>query len=157
LALPSAARTSSTDGDFADTFNLRQLLGEHGRGGVIELGGHQRIRRQGVDQDRRRGRIELAVGGIAPQIGRQVGARCIDCRLHVTCGAVDVAIDVELKIDASRTKRARRSHFGDIGDLAKVTLERACDRGGYICRTGARQRRLHGNGRNVDIGQRRDR
>ena len=148
---------AAADGDFADAFDLRQLLGQHGRGGVIEFGRHQRVRGQGVDQDRRRGGIELAVGRIASQARRQVGARRIDGGLHVACGAVDVAADVELQIDAGRAQRARRRHFRDIGDLAEVTLEWARDRRRHVHRARARQGRLHRNGRDIDVRQRRDR
>ena len=98
---------STADADFADAFDLRQLLRQHGRSGVIEFGGGQRVRRQRIDQDRRRGRVELAVGGIAPQRGRQVGARGVDRRLDVARGAVDVAVDAELQVDTRGAERAR--------------------------------------------------
>ena len=52
----------------------------------------QRVRGQRQDQDRRVGRVDLAVGRIAAQVGRQVGARGVDRRLHVARGAVDVAV-----------------------------------------------------------------
>ena len=87
---PNRRQRSAADRDFADAFDLRQLLRQNGRGGVVKFGRHQRIRRQRVDQDRRGCRIELAVGRVAPQIGRQIGARRIDRRLHVARGAVDV-------------------------------------------------------------------
>ena len=98
---------STADADFTDAIDLGQLLRQHGRSGVIQFGGGQRIRRQRVDQDWRRGGVEFAVGGIAAQRGRQIGARRVDRRLNVTRGAVDVAIDAELQIDARGAERAR--------------------------------------------------
>ncbi len=107
--------------------------------------------RQRQDQDRRVGRIDLAVGRIAAQAGRQVGARRVDRGLHVTRRAVDVAVEAELQRDAGLADRARRRHLGDVGDLAEMPLQRTCDRGGDILRAGARQRRLHRDGREIDL------
>ena len=98
---------AAADADLADALDLRQLLRQHRGGRVIEFGGGQRIRGQRVDQDRRRGGVELAVGGIAAQRTRQIRARRVDRGLDVARGAVDVAVDAELQGDARRAERAR--------------------------------------------------
>ena len=89
---------TAADVDFTDAFDLRQFLSQHGGGGVIQFGGG-RCPTKRVDQDRRRGGVELAVGGIArDEVGRS--ARGLDRSLDVVRGAVDVATDTELQIDA---------------------------------------------------------
>ncbi len=148
---------SAADADFADALDLRQLLRQHGGRGVIQFGRGQRIRRQRIDQDRRRGGVELAIAGIAAQRGRQVGARGVDRGLDVARGAIDVATDAELQVDARGAERTRRGHLADIGDLAEMTLQRTGHRGCHVRRARARQGRLHRNGRNIDVRQRRDR
>ncbi|MGY3540200.1 hypothetical protein ACVIIY_004420 [Bradyrhizobium sp. USDA 4515] len=148
---------AAADHDLADALDLRQLLRQHRGGGVVEIAARQRIRRQRQDQDRRVGRVDLAVGRIAAQAGRQVGPRRIDRGLHVARRAVDVAVQPELQRDAGRAHRARRRHLGDVGDLAEMSLERTCDRGRDILRAGAGQRRLHRDGREIHLRQRRHR
>ena len=130
---------AAADHDLADAFDLRELLRQHGRGGVVELAAGQRVGGQRQDQDRRVGRVDLAIGRIAAQAGRQVGARGVDRGLHVARGAVDVAVEPELQRDARRADRARRGHLGDVGDLAEMPLQRACDGGGDVLRARAGQ------------------
>ncbi len=91
--------------DLADALDLRQLLRQHRGRGIVEIATRHRIRGQRQDQDRRVGRIDLAVGRIAAQAGRQIGPRRVDRGLHVTRRAVDVAIEVELQRDPGRTDR----------------------------------------------------
>ena len=52
-------------------------------------------------EDRRIGGIHFTVVGIARQIRRQVSARRIDGRLHVSRGGIDIAVQVELQGDAA--------------------------------------------------------
>ena len=92
---------------------------------------------QRQDQDRRVGRIDLAIGRIGAQARRQVGARRVDRRLHVARRAVDVAVEVELQGDAGRADGAARGHLGDVGDLAEMALERRRDAGRHDLRAGA--------------------
>ena len=148
---------TAADHHLADAFDLRQLLREHGRGRVIEVAAGRGVRCQGQDQDRRVGRIDLAIGRIAAQAGRQVGARRVDRGLHVARRAVDVAVQPELQRDARGSDRARRRHLGDIGDLSEMPLERACDGRGDIFRARAGQCRLDRDRRKIDLRQRRDR
>ena len=81
-------------------------------------------RRQRQDEDRRVGRVDLAVGGARRQVGRQLGRRGGDGRLDVARGAVDVAVEVELERDVGRAERARRGDLGDPRDAAEAALER---------------------------------
>ena len=60
---------------------------------------------EGQDEDRRVGRVDLAVRGVVRQRRRQVAARGVDGRLHVAGGAVDVAVQVELQDDRRRAQR----------------------------------------------------
>ena len=154
---PHGRQRTAADDHFADSLDLRQLLRQHRGRGVIELAARQRVGGQGQDHDRSVSRIDLAVGGIGSQAGRQVGTGGIDRGLHVARRAVDVAVKSELQGDARRSHRARRGHLGDVGDLPEMALKRAGDRGGDILRAGARQGRLHRDGRKVDLRQRRDR
>ena len=149
-------RTAAYD-DLADSFDLREFLREHGRGGIIEFAACRGIGGQGQDQDRRVGGIDLAVGRVGPQAGRKVGTGRIDCGLHVARRAVDVAIQPELQRNARAAYRARGGHLGYICNLSEMTLERACNRRCDILWARARQARLHRNRREIHLRQRRDR
>ena len=145
------------DVDLADALELRQALLHHIRGGVIELTLRPGRRGQRDDHDRRIGRIDLVIGRIGAKARRQVGARGVDRRLDVARSAVDVAIEAELQRDARVAERARRGHFRDVGDLAQMFLERRGDAGGHCVRVRAGHRRLHRDGRKIDLRQGRDR
>ena len=95
----------------ADALDLRQILLQDVRGGVVDLAAGQRVRGQRQDQDRRVGRIDLAVGRVAAQARRQVGPRGVDRRLHIARGAVDVAVEAELQGDARRADRTGARSF----------------------------------------------
>ena len=82
--------------------HLRQLLRHDGGGGVVHLALAQHVRGEREHEDGRIGRIHLAVGGIAGQVGRQVAAGGIDGRLHVARRRVDIAVQIELQRDAGR-------------------------------------------------------
>ena len=81
----------------------------------------------------------------------------IDSPLYVARGPIDVAIKSELQDDAGLADTALRGHFGHVGDLAELSLERARDAGCDRLGAGARQLRLDRNGGEVDLWQRRDR
>jgi hypothetical protein len=63
----------------------------------------------------------------------------------------------ELQDDAGLADAALRGHFGHVGDLAEVSLERASDAGCDRLGAGAGELRLDRNGGEVDLWQRRDR
>ena len=143
--------------DLADARKLRQPLLQDVGGDVVELPGRMARRRHGEDHDRRVGRIDLMVGRILAQAGRQVRPRRDDRRLNVARRAVDVAVEPELKGDARRALRALRRHLVDVGDLAEVALERRGDRGRHRVRAGAGHVGLDRDDRKIDLRQRRDR
>jgi hypothetical protein len=111
----------------------------------------------GQDEDREVGRIDLAVGRVGAQAGRQVGACGVDRRLHIARGAIDVAAYAEHQDDAGLTERARGGHLGDIGDLAEVSFERSRHRGRHGLGTGAWHRCRHQDDREIDLRQRSNR
>ena len=69
---------------------------------VVGVGGQRQ------DQDRRIGWVDLAIGRIAGQVGRQLAAGGVDGGLHVAGGGVDIAVQIELQRDRGRAQRAGR-------------------------------------------------
>src|SRR6185437_15411729 len=118
------------DDALADAGKLRQPLRQHVAGGVVNLALGQRLRGYRQNQDGRVGRIDLTVGRVAPQRGRQVGARRINRCLDVAGRAVDVAVEVKLQRDTSLADAALRRHLADVGDLAEMALEWRGNAGG---------------------------
>ncbi len=139
----------------ADAVYLREFLRQYRGRGVVEVALLHRIRGQCQHQNWSVGRIDFPVCRIRAQARRQIRAGGIDGRLHVTCGSVDVAIEAKLKVDARRPDRARRGDLSDIGDLAKMALERGGDAGSNHLRACAGQLRAHRDGR--EVGQQRGR
>ena len=154
---PHRRQRTAADDDFADALDLRQLLRQHGRCGVIQIAARHRVRCQGQDDDWRIGRIDLAVGRIGSQAGRQVGAGRIDRGLYVARRAVDIPVQPELQGDARRSHGRGGGHLGHVGDLPEMTLERACDGGGDVLRAGAGQGSPYRDGRKIHLRQRRHR
>jgi len=143
--------------DIADASGLQQPLLKQGRGHVVHLATGRRIGGQAEDQDRRVGRVDLAIGRVAGQVARQTAAGGIDRCLHVPRRAIDVAIEVELQRDAGRPERTGRGHFGDPGDLPELTFQRCRHRRRHRTRVGTGQRRTHADGREIHFRQRRHR
>ena len=153
---PHRRQRRAGDVDLADAGKLRQTLLKNVGGEVVKLSRRMGGRRHGDDHDRRVGRIDLMVGRVLAQAGRQVDARGVDRRLHVAGGAVDVAIEAKLQRDAGRAERALRRHLVDVGDLAEVALERRRDRRRHGVGARAGHVRLNRDDRKVDLRQRRD-
>src|SRR5581483_10454386 len=116
----------------------------------------QSVRVNRVDEDRRVGRIDLAVGGRARQILRQLAGGGIDRGLDVLRSGVYVAVEIELHGDLGGAEHALRGELRDARDVHELVLERCCNRGGHGLRTRAREVGAHQNGREVDLRQRRD-
>ena len=152
---PHRRKRAAADLHLAHALELRQLLRDDRRCRVVHLALRHRLRRQRQDHDRRVGRVDLAIGGVAVEARGQRAPRGVDRRLHVARRAVDVAIEIELQHDPRRAERARRRHLRDPGDQAQRALERHRDGRGH--RFGARPRQRCGdrNGRQVDSRQRR--
>ena len=147
----------TADDDLSDTLNLGQFLRQHVGCGVVNLAAAECLGRQCQDQHRRVGRVHLAVGRIASQAGREIGPSSVDGRLDVARGAVDVPVQPELQDDPSGADRTGGGHLGNVGDLAQMPFERTGDTGGDGVRAGAGQDRVDGDGRKIDLRQRRDR
>ena len=139
-----------------DAGDRRDLLRQDGVGVVVDLVDRQRVRRDRIDQDGAIGRVDLAVGRRVGQVLGQQPARRIDRRLHVGRRAVDAAAEIELQRDRGRAEATGRVHRGEAGDGGKLLLERRGDRRGHGLGAGAGQGRRHGDGREIDVGQRRD-
>ena len=111
--------------DIGDAGYLRETLGDHAVGGVIDrtrlhgLGGERQ------DQDRRCGRIGLAECWQGREVGRKVAERGVECGLHVAGSTLDAAREIELYGDARLAQRSHRGELGDAGNLAKPALEGA--------------------------------
>ena len=89
---PHRRQRGAADDHLADAVDLRQFLRQHVGRRIVHLPARQGLRRQRQDQHRRIGRVDLPVGRVAAQAGRQIGSRGVDRCLHVARGAVDVAI-----------------------------------------------------------------
>ena len=148
---------AAAGGDLAHALDLREFLLENGGGFVVELAAIVDLGGEADHHDGRVGRVHLAIGGIAGQVGGQVGARRVDGGFHVARRAVDVAAEVELNGDAGGAERTGGGHLRDPGDMAQLPLQRSGHRGGHDVGAGARQRGADGNGRVIHLGQRRNR
>ena len=72
----------------------------------VELRQRRRVALQRQQQDRRIGRVDLAVARRRRHLGRQVPLRARDRRLHVGRRLVDVAVELELDRDRGRALRS---------------------------------------------------
>ena len=77
----------AADEHLGDAGDLADLLGELVVGVVVDLGQRQRVGGRREHQDRRVGRIDLAVGRRARQVLRQLAAGGVDRGLDVVGGA----------------------------------------------------------------------
>ena len=92
---PHARQRGAAEFDIADPLHLQQLLLDDVRDRIVDLRRGADRRGHGQDQDRRVGRVDLAVGRVGLEAGGQVGAGRGDGRLHVARGAIDIARKVE--------------------------------------------------------------
>jgi hypothetical protein len=139
------------------TGDLRDLLCQARVGKILDPRQRQRLRSQSQAQDRRIGRIDLAVDRRRRQIGRQERSRCIDRRLHFLFGHVEAQVEAELQRDDRRAGRTRRRHLVESRHLAELALERRGHRRGHDFGTRTRVQRRDLDRRIVDLGQRRQR
>ena len=145
------------DEHLAHPAHLRELLLQNRRRRVEHPPATHDVRRQREDEDGGVGGIDLAIGGIARKIGRQVAARRIDRRLDVPRRAVDVPRELELQHDVRGAEIARGGHLGHRRDVAELALERRGHRRRHRLRVGARQLGGDLDGGEIDLGQRRHR
>ncbi|MET3788811.1 hypothetical protein ABIC24_006438 [Methylobacterium radiotolerans] len=154
---PHGRQGRAADIDVADARQLRQLLLHHGGGGIVDLAAGQGLRGHAEDDDRRVGGVELPVGRVLPERGRQVGAGRVDGGLDVAGRAVDVAVQAEQQHDPGRAEGVRGRHLVDVRDGAEPPFERRRHRGGHGVGRGAGHLRLDEDDREVDLRQRRHR
>ena len=97
------------------------------------------LRGQAQDHDRSVGWIDQAIGRVAGQVRRQIGARRVDRRLHIPRRAIDIAAQIELDRDAGLSELALRGHLRNAGDVAELPLQGGRDGGGHDLGACARQ------------------
>ena len=141
----------------ADPGNLRQFLRDDGRGRIVHLPARQRFRSQRQDHHRCIGGIDLAIGRVGRQAGRQVGARRLDCRLYIARRAVNLATQFKLQGDIGAAQRGLRSDLGDAGNAPQRALQWRGHRRRHHLRAGARQAGRYRDGRKIHLRQRRHR
>ena len=154
---PHRGLVRAADGDFADARHLRDALRDHGIGDVVHRARGQRLRGQRQHEHRRRRRIGFAEPRQRRQVARQIRQRGVDRGLHVARGAVDVAADRELQLDAGGAERTGRGDLVDAGDLAEPPLQWRRNRRCHDRGVGARARGGNPDRRKIDIGNRRHR
>ena len=142
--------------DAADAGNLAQALAQNCIGEIAHRAQRNRLRGQRERQDRRIRRVHFCIGRWIRQIFRQDAGGGVDGGLHVLCGTVDIAIEIELQRNLADAERARRVHRRQRRDLPKLALQRRRDQRGDHVGAGARQLRRHLDGREIDLRQRRD-
>ena len=106
------------------TLHLRNLLRQNAVARVVQLRNIHRVRGQRHNQNRRVGRVDFVIAGIARQIRGQLASRRIDRGLHIARRSIHIAAQVELHGDVRRTRRRRRGHLIDACDLGKLSLQR---------------------------------
>jgi hypothetical protein len=113
----------AADRDLRDAGDLRYLLREDVLGVIVDRGDRQHVGVHRENQNRRVGRIDLAVGGRRRQILRQLAAGGIDSGLYVLRRRIDVAVQVELQRDQRRTQQVDRGHLRQPGDLCELVFQ----------------------------------
>ncbi len=142
----------AADRDFADTRHLRDALRDHGIGDVIDCARRDRLRGQRQHEYGRRRAIGFSEARQRRQIARQIGKRGVDRGLHVARGAIDVAADGKLQLNAGGAERTGRGDLVDPGDFTKPPFQRCGDSRGHHRWIGSRTRRRNPDRRKVDIG-----
>ena len=95
----------TVDADLGNAWNLADVLDQDVLGVVVDNGDRQRVGMQCENEDRRVGRIDLAIGRGRRQRFRQLPAGGVDGGLNVLRGAVDIAVEIELHRDRAVAER----------------------------------------------------
>ena len=135
---PHRWQGSPTDDNPSNALHLRQFLLQDGGGHVVHAGSADHVRGEGQNQHRGIRRIALAIEGVAWQVGRQLTARGVNRRLHITCGSINVPAQVELQGDSRGAERTDGGHFVQPGNASELAFERRGHCGGHDFRAGAR-------------------
>ena len=153
---PDGRLLSAADADQTDTGQLRDLRREPGVGEILDLRERKFRRSQRQRQDRRVGRIGLAVDRRGRQVRRQVRTRSVDRLLHFLFGDIDTQAEVELQRDHRASVGAGGSHLLESGHLSELTLQRRGHRRRHHVRAGAGIERNDLNDRIIHFRQRRN-
>ncbi len=142
----------SVDLDLRDALNRRQLLRQDRVGVLVSFGDRHRVGMDDVDQDGAIRRIGLLVGrGVGQVLGQHPG-RGVDRGQHILCGALDVALEIELHCDRRRPYPACRGHLRQAWDGGKLLLERGGDGGSHRFRARPGIIDRYHDGRKIDLG-----
>jgi hypothetical protein len=153
---PDRGLLAAAERDEPDARQLGDLWDEARVGQVFHGRQRQRGRGQPQREDRRVGRVDLAVDGRIRQILGQEGRRGVDRRLHLLLGDVQRQAQIELQRDHGAAAGAGGGHLLEAGHLAELTLEGGRDRRGHHVGAGPGVKRLHLNRGIVHLGQSRN-
>ena len=115
----------AADADEPDARKLRNFLRQRGVGQIFHFGKRQRGRSQREREDRRVGRIDLAVDRRIGQILRQQIGGGIDGGLHFLLGDVDVQVEPNCRVMMELPNGAGRGHLVQAGDLRRTAARAA--------------------------------
>ena len=108
---------------------MRYLLGQSGVGQILHLRQRHGLGGQCQGDDRRIGRVHLAVDRRIGQILGQEGARGVDRCLHLLLGHIQAQVQAELEGDDGAAAGAGRCHLPQPGHLSELPLQRSRDGG----------------------------
>ena len=154
---PDGRLRAAANRDLSNPVHLGEFLRQNRVRRIEYLINAQGVRCQCQHHDRRIRRIHLTVSGIRRETGWQKRTGSHNRCLHITGGAIDIAIELELQGDIGRPLRTDRSHLRHAGDPAQRSLERRRDARRHRFRACAGQGCSDANRRKVDLWQRRDR
>ncbi len=141
------------DGDDADTGHAADLLRHDSVGEIVDRGPRQRVRGHRQQQDRRVGRVDLAVARRVGKVLRQLAGSRVDGGLHILGGGVDIAVEIELQDHIHAAQAGRGQHLRHAGNLRELAFERRGHRGRHGLRIGAGQAGIDLDGGEIDLRQ----
>ena len=155
---PHGRRLSAADADQPDARQLRDLLGKPGVRQVFDLRQRQRLRSERQRQDRRVGRVDLAVDRRVRQIA---AAGKLKPALIAACTSCSATSRVRSRLNCSVMTEAAAGaggrHLLQAGHLAELPLQRSRDGRRHDLRAGAGIEGEHLDGRIIHLRQRGDR
>ena len=137
--------------------DLRHLLRQHDIGVVVDRDQRHLVGLDRQDQDRRIGRVDLAIGRARRQVLGQLRAGGIDSRLHIAGRRVDVTVQVELQRDTRLAEHVDRGELCHARYLGELPFQRLRHRGGHDFRAGTGIAGADRDRRELDARQRRHR
>ena len=151
---PHCGQSATANRHLPDTIDLRQALGQHGGGQVVHLTARGRGGGECNHQHRAFCWIGFAVGGAGGHTAGQQALCGVDSGLHITRCAIDVAVQIELQVDAGRALHGTRGHFTHACNRAQGAFQGRGHGGCHGLGAGTGQVGLHRNGREIHLRQR---